>query len=144
MSYKIISASIFCAALVLGSNITDASAKHKRHSGEVAGAIAGVIALGILGAAVGHHQRDNESYESHPALHPDENAVGTCMHHAIRLVKKAGGHYAQLDNVDKVVLKPNGNTVVVFHASGFYDFGRKQSKIRCVIRDHRITKFKFN
>lgn len=144
MMYKSISVSVLCAALAVGSITSDVSARHKKHSGEVAGAIAGVIALGILGAAVGRHQRDNDTYESHPSLHPDENAVGTCMHHTIRTVKKAGGHYAQLDNVDRVETKPNGNTVVVFHATGFYDFGSKQSRVRCVIKNHRVTKFKYN
>lgn len=144
MSYKIITASILCTALMIGTTVTDVSARHKKHSGEVAGAIAGIIALGLLGATVGRHQRDNEYYEPHPALHPDENAVGNCMHHTTRIVKKAGGHYAQLDNVDKIEAKPNGNTVVVFHATGFYDFGSKQSRVRCVVKNHRVIKFKYN
>ena len=144
MSFKITSAIVVCSALAIGSMSIGASAHHKKHRGEVAGAIAGIIALGMLGAAVGHHQRSNQYYDPHPALSPDENAVGTCMHHAKRLVRNAGGHYARLDSIDSVRHKSHGKTIVRFHATGFYDFGSKRSKVRCEVKHHRIVKFKFN
>lgn len=144
MTLKSVSALMLCSALALSASNFEAAAHHKKHHGKTARAIAGIVALGMLGAAVGHHQRKNEYYDPHPALHPDENAVGTCMHHAKRLVREAGGHHARLNRVNRVEAKPNGRTVVVFHATGFYDFGAKKSKVRCVVKHHRIVKFKFN
>lgn len=138
--------SILAVSALIVSNITISEASAGKKNDEAAAAIAGVIALGLLGAAAASHQHDQdyEEYRPHPRFHPDENAVGTCMHHAKRLVKNAGGHHTRLNNVNKIEAKPNGRTVVVFHATGYYDFGRKKSKVRCVVKNHRIVNFKFN
>ena len=132
------------AALTLGSLSmpTPAIASDKD---EKAAAIVGIIALGLLGAAAASHQHEqgHEEYRHHPRLHKDENAVGACMHHAKRLVKRAGGHHTRLNRVDRINHRNNGSTVVVFHATGYYDFGRKMSKIRCVVRNHKIAKFDY-
>ncbi len=141
---KKIAASIAAAALLSGSiAVQPVMAKDK--DGDRAAAVAGVIALGLLGAAVAQHQhgKGHEEYRHHPKLHADENAVGACMHRAKRLVRKAGGHHTKLNRVDRVNHRDNGSTVVVFHATGYYDFGHKKSKIRCVVKRHKVTKFDF-
>ena len=78
---KKIAASIAAAALLSGSiAVQPVMAKDK--DGDRAAAVAGVIALGLLGAAVAQHQhgKGHEEYRHHPKLHADENAVGACMH----------------------------------------------------------------
>ena len=129
------------ACLFVAGNLSISNAQAK--DGENTEAIAGIIALGLLGAAVADYQHDegHEEYTHHPKLHPDENAVGKCLHRAKKEVKNAGGHYTELNNVDKVKAKEDGKTVVVFHATGYYGFGHKESKIRCVIKDGKIVKF---
>ena len=142
---KKIAASLAAVALLSGSlAMQPAMAKDK--DGERAAAIAGVIALGLLGAAVAQHQHKegHDEYRHHPKLHSDENAVGACMHRARRMVKRAGGHNAKLNKVDRVRKRDNGNTVVVFHATGYYDFGHKRSKVRCVVKNHKVIKFEFS
>lgn len=131
---------VMAGFLATSTAVPDVSAKNK----DRAEAIAGIIALGLLGAAAAQHQHDqgHEHYRPHPRFHPDENAVGTCMHHAKRTVKRAGGFRIKLNNVSKVASKPNGRTVVLFEATGYYDFGHKRSRIRCVVKNHRIVKFK--
>ena len=63
---------------------------------------------------------------------------------AKRLVRKAGGHHAKLNNVKKIEARPNGSTVVNFHVTGVYDFGSKRSRVHCVVRNHKVVKFEYN
>ena len=112
---------------------------------DVAKAIAGIVAIGIIGAAIADHQHKSghDVYSAHPRVHPDENAVGACMHHGKRLVEKAGGNYFQLDNVDRVDVQ-GADTVVVFEATGFYDFGAKSSVVRCTVRNSQVVAFDYS
>lgn len=113
---------------------------------DTAKAIAGVIALGLLGAAVADHQHERgyEEYKAHPKLHADENAVGHCAHRAKRMVKKAGGYKFKLNHVDNIRVSDNGATHVSFVGTGYYDFGHKTSDIKCVVAGGKIKKFNFD
>tara|TARA_R110000744_G_scaffold217072_1_gene335853 strand:- start:142 stop:573 length:432 start_codon:yes stop_codon:yes gene_type:complete len=139
--FAILVASTAIIASMSASSIQAADGKKT----EAAAAIVGVVALGLLGAAVAdsQHNSGNVEYRHHPHLHPDENAVGACMHHTKHLVKKEGGHKAKLDKVDKVEAKSHGETLVVFRATGYFDFGHKTSKIRCTVKHHKVVKFEF-
>ena len=82
---KKIVAILAVSAFIVGSiPVTNVSANND----DAVAAIAGIIALGVIGAAVGKHQHQQgyEDYRPHPQLHSDENAVGTCMHHTEKLV----------------------------------------------------------
>lgn len=112
---------------------------------EKAKAIGAAIALGILGAAVANHHREREYYEPHPVIGPQENAVGTCLHHADRIVRKApGGLYVRLERVKAIKRRDNGRTVVNAILTGVYQWGQKPSDVRCVVKNHRVVKFDFN
>lgn len=129
------------AALVLSTSTNIV----KADDNDLAGAVAGVVIAGILGAAVADHQHNegHEDYRPHSRLHPDENAVGTCMHHGKRIVKKAGGHSLQLDTIDSIDAQGD-STVVVFEATGYYDFGSKSSVVRCTVRNHKVVSFDYS
>lgn len=113
---------------------------------DTAKAIAGIIALGVLGAAVADHQHDRgyEDYKPHPKLHADENAVGKCMHRGKRTLKKAGGYRLVLNHVNSVHAKANGSTHVSMVVTGYYPVGHKTSDVICVVKNHKIIKFKFD
>jgi len=114
-------------------------------SSDTAKAIGAAIAIGILGAAVADHHREREYYVPHPVIGPDENAVGTCIHHADRIVRKApGGLYARLDRVKAVKQRDNGRTAVKAVLTGVYQWGQKPSDVRCVVKNHRVVKFDYN
>ena len=129
------------AALVLAMSAPPSAAND-----DTANAIAGVIALGVLGAAVAHHQHDRgyDEYKSHPKLHPDENAVGKCMHRGKKELKKAGGYRLDLNHVDSVRAQNNGSTHVSMVVTGYYPAGHKTSDVICVVKNHKITSFKYN
>ncbi len=134
-----LSATLTSAALALSLSSTPIQAK----DGEKTAAIAGIIALGLLGAAAAKHQhRENrEDYTPHPMLHEDENASGRCMHKAERQISKVGGYSASLDRVDHVKVNDRGQTVVKMHVTGYFPAGNKTTAVRCVIEDGRILKF---
>ncbi|MCP4936819.1 MAG: hypothetical protein GY927_22100 [bacterium] len=116
-----------------------------KRSDDAAKAIAGAIAIGILGAAMADHHRGRDDYRPHPRIGRDENAVGTCMHHANKIVSRSpGGLYARLKHVRRVESRGNGKTLVVAAITGVYEFGKKTSRVRCVVKNHRIVKFKYN
>ena len=115
---------------------------------DTAKAIAGIIALGLLGAAVAQdqHDRGHEEYTAHPRLHPDENAVGHCVHRGKHLVKKAGGNRFNLDHVNDISVNGDGSTHVSFVGTGYYVYGHKTSDVICVVKNGKVAslKFKFN
>lgn len=112
-----------------------------------AAAIAGIIALGVLGAAISRdqHKQGVKEYRPHPSVHYDENAVGACLYRAESLVRGAGGFTAQLNSVKNIQLANNGDTIVTMTATGVYPAGSKTSDVYCVVgADHRIRDFRFN
>lgn len=129
------------ATLVMALSMAPAQADD-----DTAMAIAGVIALGLLGAAVAsdQHDRGHEKYTPHPKLHVDENAVGRCAHRAKRKVKNAGGYNFKVNHVNSVKAEKNGSTHVSFVGTGYYSFGHKTSDIRCVIKNHKVSSFRFD
>lgn len=110
---------------------------------DTAKAVAGVIALGLLGAAVADHQheRGHEDYTPHPQLHPDENAVGRCAHKGKRNVKKAGGYKFKVKHVNSVRAADDGTTHVSFVGKSYYDYGHRTSDIICVVRGDKVERF---
>jgi len=126
----------FAASPSLASTDSDNAAK----------AIVGVIAAGVLGAAIAKHQHDRgyDDYRPHPNVHSDENAVGRCMHKGLRDVEKAGGFDLELENVKSVKASNDGSTRVEFVATGYYPTGHKTSDILCVIKNGKIKSFKHN
>ncbi|MCF6321918.1 MAG: hypothetical protein L3J32_09150 [Rhizobiaceae bacterium] len=119
----------------------------KGKNDDAAAAIAGIIALGVLGAAISRNQRKQgvEEYRPHPKIRYDENAVGACLFRAESLVRGAGGSTAQLNSVKNIQLANNGDTIVTMTATGVYPAGSKTSDIYCVVgNDHRVRDFRFN
>ena len=141
MKPSLTSSTALSLALALSLGTSTAYANDK----DTAAALAGIVALGVIGAAIGHdqHRRGDEDYTNHPRVHPDENAVGRCMHRAKRLVKKAGGDHVELDHVADVKMLNNGNTVVRMQVTGYYPFASKTSNVRCVVHNNKIKKFEF-
>ncbi len=133
-------AAVFAISLSAPQAVADKRNRQKN------AAIGAAIALGLIGAMAAHEQdkRGNKRYRPRRNIRPSENAVGACMLRAKRLVRRAGGYRTKLNTVRRLNHKPNGRTVVVFDATGFYDFGRKRSRIRCVVKNNRVIKFKFN
>ncbi|MGR3661810.1 MAG: hypothetical protein ACU0CA_11585 [Paracoccaceae bacterium] len=128
-------------AMVASLTVTPASAND-----DTANAIAGIIALGVLGAAISEHQhrRGYDEYVTHPRLHPDENAIGRCMHKGKRAVKKAGGYRMELENVNSIIVGKDGATHISFVATGYYPIGHKTSDVICVVKNGKVTSFNFN
>lgn len=110
---------------------------------DTAKAVAGIVALGLLGAAVAdnQHERGYDTYKPHPNLHGDENAVGTCAHKAKRKVKDAGGYKFKVKHVNSVTPENDGTTHVSMVGTGYYDFGHKTSDILCIVKGHKVTSF---
>ena len=115
-------------------------------SDDFAKALAGVVALGVLGAAAGKHQHQQgyNNYRAHPQLHPDENAVGACMHYSQRIVDRAGGYSFDLDRVQSIDLLGDGVTQVRMIGTGYYDNGSKTSRIVCNVRNSTVIGFNYN
>lgn len=147
LSFVSATAAILAFSLTVPAEWDSVQAHHKRGEKhhDTAATIAGVVALGVLGAALASHQhrRGEDEYTPHPRFHPDENAVGRCMHRAEREVQRAGGHYVQLDDVQDVNYKNNGKTVVQMRVTGFYSFANKTSSVRCVVNRGRVTRFEY-
>lgn len=129
------------AALVLVMSAPPSTANE-----DTAKAIAGIIALGVLGAAVAHHQHERgyEDYKNHPKLHPDENAVGKCMHRGKKELKRAGGYRLDLNHVNNVRAENDGSTHVSMVVTGYYPAGHNTSDVICVVKNDRITSFQYN
>jgi len=134
------------AAAALAFSVTALPAAASSESDDVAKALVGVIAAGVLGAAIAKHQhkRGYDEYQDHPRVHADENAVGRCMHAGLRAVKKAGGYDLELENVKSVNTSGNGSTRVEIVATGYYPAGHKTSDILCVINHGKVTSIKHN
>ncbi|MCP5085191.1 MAG: hypothetical protein GY952_00050 [Rhodobacteraceae bacterium] len=133
---------VFSAAALAVSVSTAPVAAHD----DFAKALAGVVAVGIIGAALADHQhnRGEEEYKRHPKVHADENAVGRCMHRTKKRVKKAGGYKAKLNHVRHVRANGDGKTKVDMVVTGYYSFGHKTSDVHCVVKNHKIVSFKHN
>lgn len=142
MKHRQTAISMTVAAAIALTMSSTPSAAHN----DVAKAVAGVVALGLLGAAVAdnQHERGHEEYTAHPNLHADENAVGRCSHKAKRKVKKAGGYKFKVNHVNSVRLANDGTTHVSFVGTGYYDFGHKTSDIVCVVKQGKVKSFVFN
>ena len=132
---------VSAAALALSVTATPSSAND-----DAAKAIAGIIALGVLGAAVADHQhkRGHNEDTPHPQLHPDENAAGLCAHHGEKLVAKAGGYELEVEHVNSVEVGSDGATHVSMVMTGYYPAGHKTSDVICVIKNHKVTSFNNN
>lgn len=106
-------------------------------------AIAGLVAGGIIGAAIGSHQHDQgyPDYRPHPNVPPGENAVGACVHYGNHKVKEAGGYRFQMDKLRDVTY--SGATArVVMNATSYYPWGHNYALITCVVRDHNVIEWK--
>lgn len=138
---KLIASVTSSAALVLALSAPPSAANE-----DAAKAIAGIIALGVLGNAVAHHQHERgyEDYKRHPRLHPDENAVGRCMHRGKRELKNAGGYRLDLNHVNNVRAENDGSTHVSMVVTGYYPVGHKTSDVICVVKNDRISSFQYN
>ena len=137
--------SSFTCCAMLAATLTVPAPAPVLAKSDTAKAIGAAIAIGILGAAVAHSNRNREYYTPHPVIGSGENAVGTCMHHADRILRKApGGLYVRLDRVKKVEQRGNGRIVVKAIMTGVYQWGQKPSDVRCVVKNHRVVKFDYN
>ena len=108
-----------------------------------AGVAEGVVALGILGAAIAHDQkkRGKPDYTPHPHIEPDENAVGKCVHRGLSHVEKAGGYNFKLDHVKNINQKDDGSTHVNFVGTSYYSYGHRTNDIKCVIQGGKVIHF---
>lgn len=127
-------------SVALAAALPGAPASAHDHVGEVAG----IVAAGIIGAAIGRHQAEKheERYKPHPGVTPTENAVGICVHHGVRIVDEAGGSDFRMVEVEKVNSE-GGTTVVVFKARAVYPAGVKTSTVTCRISGGGVTSFEF-
>lgn len=141
---KTVISAISAIALVASVSATPVAAN--KESDDVAKALAGVIAAGVLGAAIAKHQheRGDEEYTPHPKVHADENAIGRCMHKSLSTVKKGGGYDLELEHVKSVKAASDGSTRVEFVATGYYPTGHKTSDILCVVKNGKVTSLKHN
>jgi len=132
------------AAFTVSMSVQQAAADKRNRDRNAA--IAGAVVLGLIGAAAAHSQdrRQYREYRPRRGIRPDENAVGTCMLYTKRLVREAGGYRARLNSVRRITNRSNGRTVVAFSATGFYDFGRKRSQVRCVVKNYRVINYSYN
>jgi hypothetical protein len=130
---------ILSGALVLTVPLAPARANE-----DAAKAIAGIIAIGLLGAAIGKHQakEGHDNYTPHPRVHADENAVGACMHNGELIVRRAGGYSFELEDIRDIHVKGD-ITVVTFHGTGYYTYGHKTSLVQCQVRNHRVISFNY-
>lgn len=119
--------------------------RNERAGKKLGQALGKAIAAGILGAAVAHHHRNDERYWHHAEVSDRENAIGVCVHHANKIVKKSiGGLYAQLDRVKRVKERGWHQFVVRADITGVYRFGDKTSHVVCKTEGHRVVSFKYN
>lgn len=114
-------------------------------SDNAAKAIAGIVALGVIGNAIAKHQHQQgyEEYKPHPQVHPDENAVGACIHNGERIVARAGGWDFRLEDVREVYVQGD-ITHVVFHGTGYYSYGHKTSLVQCQVRHGKVIHFNYS
>jgi len=113
---------------------------------DTAKAIAGIIALGAIGAAIAHDQHKNghRQYTNHPKVHAEENAVGRCMYRVKNEVKNAGGYRANLDHVKSVNTAGSGALDVKMVVTGYYDFGHRTSDVNCTVHNNKVSKFSYH
>jgi hypothetical protein len=106
---------------------------------------AGIVALGLLGAALASRQHDNgrvNRYEPANDYDANENAIGACTHYAERLVRQQGGYDFEVDRIRRVTVSGR-NRVVQFDGTGYYNNLRKRSRISCTVRNHTVVGFKY-
>lgn len=129
---------VLCIALA--AVLPGAPASAHDHVGEAAG----IVAAGIIGAAIGKHQAEKheQKYKPHPGVTPTENAVGICVHHGVIVVEEAGGSDFRMVEVKEVTTE-DGTTVVVFEARAVYPAGAKTTTVECRITGGSVTYFHF-
>ncbi|MFC4667545.1 hypothetical protein ACFO5X_03165 [Seohaeicola nanhaiensis] len=114
-------------------------------SDNAAKAIAGIVALGVIGNANAkhQHQRGYEEYKPHPQVHRDENTVGACIHNGERIAARAGGWDFRLEGVREVYVQGD-ITHVVFHGTGYYSYGHNTSLVQCPVRHGKVIHFNYS
>ncbi|MFT5342011.1 MAG: hypothetical protein ACI9BH_001224 [Paracoccaceae bacterium] len=107
---------------------------------------AGIIALGVLGAAIAHdqHKRGEPEYKPHPHAGEHENAVGKCVHHGLKEVKHAGGYNFILDHVINTAKKDDGSIHVYMVATSYFTYGHRTKHVSCVVDNGHIEQFKYS
>ncbi len=112
------------------------------NDGRNTAAIAGIIAGGIIGAAIGRHQHDQgyPEYRPHPDVPPGENAVGACVHYGSAQVKAHGGYRFEMDKLLNVNHSGKVTTVTMV-ATRYFPRGEHREEIVCVVENHRVLSF---
>lgn len=138
MQMKQLTTTFAAAGLAMAMAATPAQANE-----DTAKAIAGIIALGLLGAAIAEDQSNSShpDYKPHPRVDPNENAVGACVHRATRKVKKAGGSRLKLNKVNSVVAGSDGKTSVSIRVTGYYPALNKTSDVVCVVKNNKVVSY---
>lgn len=138
---RVLTVSLLCLGLVSYSVPLQAN----ETSDNAAKALVGIVALGVIGNAIAKHQHQQgyEEYRPHPSIHPDENAVGACIHNGERIVHRAGGWDFRLEDVREVYVQGN-ITHVVFHGTGYYSYGHKTSLVQCQVRHGKVIHFNYS
>lgn len=106
-------------------------------------ALTGIVLLGIGGAILAdqQHRAGRDRYEPHPAYHPTENAVGTCVHRAKQIAKSQGAYNLQVNSIERVRELNDGTMRVVFYATGYYENSARASKVVCSVWGNDIVDF---
>lgn len=133
------------SALVAASALAASPGLADKKSDNAAKALAGIVALGVLGAAVAEHQHDEgyNAYRPHPDLPPNENVVGICMHYGLNIVKRAGGYDFELEDVRRID-RAGSTSIVTFYGTGYYPRGKKTSLVECQVRANKVVAFNYN
>lgn len=117
-----------------------------KKSDNAAKALVGIVALGVLGAAVAEHQHDEgyQDYRPHPDLPPNENVIGICIHYGLNIVKRAGGYDFELEDVRRID-RAGSTSIVTFYGTGYYPRGQhKTSLVECQVRANKVVAFNYN
>jgi hypothetical protein len=138
---KKITSLVAATALTLAVTAAPSTAHDK-----AAGIAAGVIAAGLLGAAIANHQHKHgyKEYNPHPDVNKEENAVGRCVHHGLAQVKAAGGDNFILDHVLNTSDKGDGSTHVYFVATRYFSYGHRTNHVSCVVLNGEVLQFKYS
>lgn len=132
---------VTASALALTVTAAPSTAHNK-----AAGIAAGVVAAGLIGAAIANHQhkRGYKEYNPHPDVNKEENAVGRCVHHGLAQVESAGGDNFILDHVLSTTDKDDGSTQVNFVATRYYSYGHRTNHVNCVVLKGEVVQFKYS
>lgn len=132
-------AALTVAILVATSLSTPATADKKTAQDVLAG-----VALGVIGAAIAHHQHSNgdPSYTSHPHVSKHENNVGRCMHKTHNAMQNRGYHNTKMQYVVNHSSSDHENKYVLSvttHAVG--GDSTLYRNVTCVFSDGELTNF---